>query len=131
LPGRGTNIPPGRRVNNEKAGCRVVWSAGSGGRARGSNAVGSHLGAPETRWGDGWAYAEVGVKYDPTHPYTRYEITYRYGDGGLTDKGKERGYHAEVNKYWDSNGITVETVVKNSGDFVMEKVYASAGWPYI
>ncbi|AHL22562.1 MULTISPECIES: hypothetical protein [Thermococcus] len=75
----------------------------------------------------GWAYAEVGVKYDVQHPYTNYQITYRYGTGGLLVPG----YTANVNKYWDPNGITVETVVKNSEGFVMEKVYASAGWPYI
>ncbi|WP_457750474.1 hypothetical protein [Thermococcus sp.] len=79
----------------------------------------------------GWAYAEVGVKYDVQHPYTNYEITYRIGTGGLTDEGKRMGYtYFHYNKYPDKDSITSITVVLNDGVAVEEDI-ATAGWPYI
>lgn len=75
----------------------------------------------------GWAYAEVGgVKYDVQHPYTNYEITYRYGDGGLINKLDPYSYG--VYKYPDNTGITVKTVVL-APDAPPETVVASAHWP--
>ncbi len=73
----------------------------------------------------GWAYAEVGVKYDVNNPYTNYEITYRYGDGGLINKLDPYSYG--VYKYPDSTGITVKTVVLAPD--APETVVASAHWP--
>ncbi|MDI3474537.1 MAG: hypothetical protein PWQ79_447 [Thermococcaceae archaeon] len=73
----------------------------------------------------GWAYAEVGVKYDVQHPYTNYEITYRYGDGDLINKLDPYSYG--VYKYPDSTGITVKTVVLAPD--APETVVASAHWP--
>ncbi|AHL22560.1 hypothetical protein [Thermococcus nautili] len=79
----------------------------------------------------GWALAEVGVKYDVQHPYTNYQITYRYGNGGLTEKGKEKGYtYFHYNKYPDRDSITSITVVL-SGATEVEEDIATAGWPYI
>ncbi|AJC72841.1 hypothetical protein X802_10760 [Thermococcus guaymasensis DSM 11113] len=80
----------------------------------------------------GWAYAEVGVQYDPAHPYTRYEITYRYGSGDLTGEGEKAGYIAFHYNIPDSNGIESVTLVKNPiTDNFVEQDIASAGWPYI
>jgi hypothetical protein len=80
----------------------------------------------------GWAYAEVGVKYDVNNPYTNYEITYRIGKGGLTQEGKNAGYTCFHYNIPDSKGIESVTIVKNpaTGDLV-EKDIASAGWPYM
>ncbi|WP_297435541.1 hypothetical protein [Thermococcus sp.] len=61
----------------------------------------------------GWAYAEVGVKYDVSNPYTNYEITYRIGTGGLTKTGKDAGYTYFHYNIPDSNGIESVTIVKN------------------
>ncbi len=81
----------------------------------------------------GWAYAEVGVQYDVQRPYTHYQITYKYGNGGLNDKYRRQmlltgNPYVLVSKETDSYGITVTT--KAYYDFVnVETVIASAGWP--
>ena len=82
----------------------------------------------------GWAYAEVGVKYDVSNPYTNYDITYMYGDGGLTPDAKKVSKYFGVPYAWvqkkeSSNGITVTTRVVVTGPVIVEKVVASAGWP--
>jgi len=77
----------------------------------------------------GWAYAEVDVKYDTAHPYTNYKVTYRGGDVGLTDKGKQMGYKAyqETDKP-DKSSISVTCVVVNPAtNQVVETVTATAG----
>ncbi len=82
----------------------------------------------------GWSLAVVGVKYDTNNPYTNYEILYRYGRGGLTDKGKERGYYASYYYYYpDSNSVTTVTTVRESSSspVAIEVIMATAGWPYI
>ncbi|WP_456395844.1 hypothetical protein [Thermococcus sp.] len=79
----------------------------------------------------GWAYAEIGVKYDVNNPYTNYEITYRIGTGGLTKAGKDAGYtYFHYNKYPDKDSITSITVVLD-GNIEVETDIATAGWPYI
>ncbi|MCD6525091.1 MAG: hypothetical protein J7K48_08930 [Thermococcus sp.] len=80
----------------------------------------------------GWAYAFVDVKYDVMHPYTNYEITYRGGNGGLTEEGEKAGYTAFNYNIPDSNGIESVTLVKNPiTNKIVEQDIASAGWPYI
>ncbi len=80
----------------------------------------------------GWAYAEVGVKYDVNNPYTNYEITYRIGTGGLTQAGKDAGYVSQHYNIPDSSGIeSVTNVVNPTTGNLVEQDIASAGWPYI
>jgi len=78
----------------------------------------------------GWAYAEVDIKYDTVHPYTNFQVTYRGGNVGLTDKGKQMGYTTRPPQitYPDNYSVSVTCIVVDPATGMeVERVTATAG----